>query len=132
MLRPASVAKRKEKKRVKCGSSQTALEQWAHTCAPLQLSFCRKVLKKDVPAECRRRVDRSLRRITTDSPAAIGATTSPSADSSVSIRPLKARMPMVECKLTTTERFDKVCGQIGVSVNTPALGLTIAPPAARE
>ena len=37
-----------------------------------------------------------------------------------------------ELRLTMTERFESVCGQIGVSVKTSAFGLTMAPPAASE
>ena len=35
----------------------------------------------------------------------------------------------VDRRLTMTERFDSVCGQMGVKVNTSAAGLTTAPPA---
>jgi hypothetical protein len=99
---------------------------------PLQFSFRRKVSKKELPARCNSRTLKRLRHIFISSPGAMGMGGCPSAVKIVSTFRFNTLTESNESMLTTTDRFDNVCGQIGVIVKTSAVGLTTAPPAASE
>ena len=90
---------------------------------PLQWSFCRSVSKNELPAKCMRRTESRLRRMVTTSPAVKSLTPQPSALRMVSGLGLTTLTRIVDCRLTIRERLESVCGQIGVSAKTSALGM---------
>lgn len=102
------------------------------TLDPLQLSLFRKVSKKELSGGRTSGTAWGLRWNSRVSPHWSWARVWPSAARYVSIRRLRRRTSMVEARLTMTERFERVWGQMGVRAKTSAWGLTTAPPAARE
>src|SRR5690349_5714329 len=86
---------------------------WTQTLVPLQFSFRRRVLKKELPARCSNWIDCALLRIVITSPAANGKVVCPSAVRITSTFWLMTLTSTVELRLTNTERFESVCGQIG-------------------
>src|SRR5204862_5821115 len=93
-----------------------------HTLAPRQPSLRRKVSKKELPARCSRRMLWRLRRMVISSPEANVVGGWPSALRIVSTRSDSGLTMMVEFRPMITERFESVCGQIGVMANTSAFG----------
>src|SRR5947209_18939500 len=103
-----------------------------YTLDPLQFSFRRNVSKNELPARCSRRMDCRLFLIATTSPASNGVVICPSPVRITSTFWLRTFTRTTECRLTITERFESVWGQIGVRVKTSAEGWTTDPPAASE
>src|SRR5262249_3651234 len=104
----------------------------SHKGVPRQCSFRRKVSQKELPARCIKRAVRRLRRTRSWSPARISLIRYPSALKIVAGLGVMTLISIVASSGKIKALLERVCGQIGVSASTSAVGKITAPPAARE